>query len=96
MYFNIRGQFLRPASGQAGENDPRRVVFENSLNSTKVRVSADSHGLGDQGLGTGLVVRGAAVVKSTIMVFWILAGMGSFRANDAADGFYDLFHVVKC
>ena len=57
--------FLGPKS----ENDPRWVVFEYSSNLTKVRVLADSHGLGDQGLGTGLVVRGAAVVKSTIMVF---------------------------
>jgi len=62
---HIRDQFLRPASGQAGENDPPRVVFENLSNLTKVRVPADSHGLGDQGLGAGLVVRGAAVVKST-------------------------------
>jgi hypothetical protein len=38
------------------ENDPRWVVFENSLNLTKVRVSADAYDLGDQGLGTGLVV----------------------------------------
>ena len=69
---HIRGQFLRPASGRAGENDPRRVDFENSSNSSKVRVSADAYGLGDQGLGTGLVVRGAAVVKSTILgyKFW--------------------------
>ena len=58
--------------GLKSENDPRWVVFENLLNSTKVRVSADACGLGDQGLGTGLVVRGAAVVKSTIMgyKFW--------------------------
>jgi hypothetical protein len=55
--------------GLKSENDPRWVVFEYSSNLTKVRVLADSHGLGDQGLGTGLVVRGAAVVKSTIMVF---------------------------
>ena len=29
-----RGQFLRPVSGRAGENDPRWVVFENSSNLT--------------------------------------------------------------
>ena len=53
---DIRGQKLRPASGRTCENDPRRVDFENSWNSTKVRVLADACGLGDQGLGTGLVV----------------------------------------
>jgi hypothetical protein len=42
--------------GLKSENDPRWVVFENSSNSTKVRLSADACGLGDQGLGTGLVV----------------------------------------
>jgi hypothetical protein len=67
MELYIRGQKSRPASGRAGENDPRRVDFENLSDLTKVRVSADACGLGDQGLGTGLVVRGAAVVKSTIM-----------------------------
>jgi len=66
---DIRGQISRPASGRVGENDPPRVVFENLSNLTKVRVSADSHGLGDQGLGTGLVVRGAAVVKLTKTVY---------------------------
>ena len=53
--------------GLKSENDPRWVVFGNLLNLTKVRVLVDSHGLGDQGLGTGLVVRGAPVVKSTKM-----------------------------
>ena len=53
----ISDQFSQPASGRAGENDPPRVVFENLSNLTKVRVSADSHGLGDHGMGTGLVVR---------------------------------------
>jgi hypothetical protein len=48
---HIRGQKSRP-----GENDPSRVDFENSLNLTNVRVSVDAYGLGDQGLGTGLVV----------------------------------------
>ena len=42
--------------GLKSENDPRRVDFENLSNLTKVRVSADAYGLGDQGLGTGLVV----------------------------------------
>ena len=63
LFDYIRGQKSRPASGRTCENDPSRVDFENSWNSTKVRVSADSHGLGDQGLGTGLVVRGAPVVN---------------------------------
>jgi hypothetical protein len=35
------------------------VKFDQS----KGRVSVDPYGLDDQGLGTGLVVRGAAVVK---------------------------------
>jgi hypothetical protein len=52
----IRGQKSRPASGRTCENDPSRVDFENSLNLTNVRVSVDAYGLGDQGLGTGLVV----------------------------------------
>ena len=51
--------------GLKSENDPRRVIFANLSNLTKVRVLADACGLGDQGLGTGLVVRGAAVVKSS-------------------------------
>ena len=55
---NVRGQYpwSEIATRRAGENDPKRVDFENSSNSTKVRVSADAYGLGDQGLGTGLVV----------------------------------------
>ena len=39
------------------EFDPRWVDFKKLLNLTKVRVLADLHGLGNQGLGTGLVVR---------------------------------------
>ena len=46
------------------KNVPNWDVFEKTSILTKVRVSVDSHGLGDHGLGTGLVVRGAAVVKS--------------------------------
>jgi hypothetical protein len=43
-------------------------------NLTKVRVSADSHGQGDHGLGTGLVVRRLSVVQSSIIGYLILAG----------------------
>jgi len=56
--FNIHEEFLIKI-------DPNWVDFEKTSISTEVRVSADSYGLGDRGLGTGLVVRGAAVMKST-------------------------------
>ena len=54
------------------KNVPNWDVFVMSSISTEVRVSVDSHGLGDHGLGAGLVVRGAAVVKSTKqgLKFW--------------------------
>ena len=39
------------------KNVPNWVDFERKSISIEVRVSADSHGLGDHGLGTGLVVR---------------------------------------
>jgi hypothetical protein len=55
-------------------NRPEVGRFRKLPNSTKVRVLADSHGLGDQGLGTGLVVRRPPVVQSTIIGYLILAG----------------------
>ena len=62
---NIHEEFLRPNLGRFLENVPNWDVFEKKSISTKVRVSVDSHGLGDHGLGAGLVVRRAPVVKST-------------------------------
>ena len=44
---------------------PNWDVFKETSISTKVRVSVDLYGLGDHGLGAGLVVRGAAVMKSS-------------------------------
>ena len=54
---HIHEEFSRPNLGRFLENVPNWVVFERMSISTKVRVSADSHGLGDHGLGAGLVVR---------------------------------------
>ena len=56
------------------KNVPNWDVFVMTSISTEVRVSVDLHGLGDHGLGAGLVVRGAAVVKSTKTGYRILAG----------------------
>ena len=47
--------------------DPRWVDFAKLSNLTKARVLADSHGQGDHGLGTGLVVRRPPVVQSMII-----------------------------
>ena len=68
----IHEEFLRPNLGRFLENVPNWDVFEKKPISTEVRVSVDSYGLGDHGLGAGLVVRGAAVVKSTKqgLKFW--------------------------
>jgi hypothetical protein len=59
---------------QKSEIDPRWVDFAKLSNLTKERVLADSHGLGDQGLGTGLAVRRPPVVQSSIIGYLILAG----------------------
>jgi hypothetical protein len=59
---------------QKSEIDPRWVDFAKLSNLTKVRVSADSHSQGDQGLGTGLAVRRPPVVQSSIIGYLILAG----------------------
>ena len=63
---------MRPNLGRFLENVPNWDVFEKRTILAEVRVLADSHGLGDHGLGAGLVVRGAAVVKSTKqgLKFW--------------------------
>ena len=70
--FYIHEEFLRPNLGRFLENVPNWDIFEKRTILAEVRVSADSHGLGDHGLGAGLVIRGAAVVKSTKqgLKFW--------------------------
>ena len=53
---NIHEEFLRPNLGRFLENVPNWDVFEKKSILTEVRVSVDSHGPGDHGLGAGLVV----------------------------------------
>ena len=60
-----RGKAAHVNLGRFLENVPNWDVFEKRTILTEVRVSADSYGLGDHGLGAGLVIRGAAMVKST-------------------------------
>ena len=53
---HIHEEFLRPNLGRFLENVPNWDVFEKKSILTEVRVSVDSHGPGDHGLGAGLVV----------------------------------------
>ena len=62
---HIHEEFLRPNLGRFLEIVPNWDVFEKTSISTEVRVLVDSYGIGDHGLGAGLVVRGAAVMKSS-------------------------------